>query len=204
MTYAQYQQLQAFAKKRITDKLAEIQPRAGNWVSVVGDGIAIEPPRQNEVIPRTDTWVIAVYGRVREQRVGEDWSDWFSWQLLAWAPRNRDQIQSSIGVSDLTFSYTTNEEGEVVFGRKIEVDFQVRVSKTEVFSIATIPVTPFEEAQYRYPIRLILEELDETDQVPTVVNTYELALRQNGQQQVFTPSEPNRVYRILPVAFRRL
>lgn len=204
MTYAQYQQLQVFAKKRIADKLAEIQPRAGNWVSVVGDGIAIEPPRQTEARVRTDTWVIAVYGRVREQRVGEDWSDWFSWQLLAWAPRNRDQIQGSIGVSDLTFSYTTNEEGEVVFGRKIEVDFQVRVSKTEVFSIATIPVTPFEEAQYRYPIRLILEELDETDQVPTVVNTYELALRQNGQQQVFTPSEPNRVYRILPVAFRRL
>jgi len=204
MTYAHYQQLQAFAKKRIADKLAEIQPRAGNWVSVVGDGIAIEPPRQNEARIRIDTWVIAVYRRFREQKVGEDWSDWFSWQLLAWAPRSSDQIQSSAGVNDLTFSYTTNEEGEVIFGRKIEVDFQVRVSKTEVFSTATIPVTPFEEAQYRYPIRLILEELDETDQVPTVVNTYELALRQNGQQQVFTPQEPDRFYRLRPTAFRRL
>lgn len=42
MTYDQYQQLYSAAKEQIADRVAKIQPRAGNGASVNGMGISIE------------------------------------------------------------------------------------------------------------------------------------------------------------------
>lgn len=203
MTYAHYQQLQAFAKKRIADKLAEIQPRAGNLVSVVGDGIAIEPPRPDPVITKTPTWVLALYTRYRIQPVNEEWGDWTSWNLAAWAPRDRP-FRDLSGQFAWFFFHQVNSEGDTVAGQNSEIDFQIRVSETNSIDGLTRPITPFEEAKYLYPVNLVIEESYGVAENRTVVKTYNLTLKQAGQRRTFTPYEPGKVYDIRTVAFQRL
>lgn len=200
MTYAQYQQLQAFAKKRIADKLAEIQPRAGNLVSVVGDGIAIEPPRPDPVIAKTPTWVLTLYTRYRAQRVNEEWGDWSSWSITAWEPRDRPFFN---GEPDWFFYRLINEGGETIVLRNLEIDFQIRISETDNFYGSIWPTTPFEEAKYLYPINLVVEEAVDLEN-RIVVKTYSLTLKQAGQKRIFTPYEPRKIYSVRPIAFQRL
>jgi hypothetical protein len=50
MTYDQYQQLYNAAKEQIADRVAKIQPRAGNGASVNGMGISIEVGMAEEVV----------------------------------------------------------------------------------------------------------------------------------------------------------
>jgi len=65
MKFSQYQQLIAAAKKQIAEKLAGIQPRGGNQVSVIGDGIAVELiDRGEQEPPPPETWEYYLFGTI--------------------------------------------------------------------------------------------------------------------------------------------
>jgi hypothetical protein len=63
MTYEQYKQLFDEATAQIADRVAKIQPRAGNRASVNGMGISIESVGEAEEEP-DETWRYVLLGRV--------------------------------------------------------------------------------------------------------------------------------------------
>jgi len=65
MKYDQYQQLYSEAKAQIADRVARIQPRAGNGASINGMGISIEVPAAQEdvgFVDLTQYYVLSWYG----------------------------------------------------------------------------------------------------------------------------------------------
>ena len=206
MTFAQYQQLQSFAKKRIADKLAEIQPRSGNLVSVLGDGISIELPiRSAEAEQVEERWVFVLYCRRRYINIGQGEYDteWSDWVVAAWAPRTSSTLLlSSFWEQTQFFNIIPDEEEAQPFGRSVEVDFQIRTSPRPYLG-GDWP--EFENAQYRSPIELTLEEYSaEYGVFIETVETYKIKLRRSGHQQTFNPSSPNTFYELRPTAFTRL
>lgn len=206
MTFAQYQQLQSFAKKRIADKLAEIQPRSGNLVSVLGDGISIELPiRSAEAEQAEEQWVFTLYCRRRYINIGQGEYDteWSDWVVAAWAPRTSSTLLlSSFWEQTEFFNIVPDEEEAQPFGRSVEVDFQIRTSPRLFFGGGW---PEFENAQYRSPIELTLDENIMEKGLPIeTVETYKIKLRRSGHQQTFNPSSPNTFYELRPTAFTRL
>jgi hypothetical protein len=63
MTYEQYKQLFDEATAQIADRVAKIQPRAGNRASVNGMGISIEPVGEAEEEP-DETWRYVLLGHL--------------------------------------------------------------------------------------------------------------------------------------------
>lgn len=206
MTFAQYQQLQGFARKLIADKIAAIQPRAGNAVSVIGDGISIEPPlRRASDEPAEERWVFTLYCRRRYINIGQGEYDkeWSDWVVAAWAPRtNPVLLQSFFWEQTEFFNIVPDEEEAQPFGRSVEVDFQIRTSPRP-FPGGGWP--EFENAQYRSPIEITLDEnVMENGVIKETVDTYKIKLRRSGHQQVFEPDSPNTFYELRPTAFQRL
>lgn len=66
MTYEQYKQLFDEATAQIADRVAKIQPRAGNRASVNGMGISIEPFSE-EPEREAETWLVTLRARVEGQ-----------------------------------------------------------------------------------------------------------------------------------------
>lgn len=66
MTYDQYQEIYNAAKAQIADRVAKIQPRAGNRASVNGMGISIEPSVDDDVVEE-ETWLVTLNARVEGQ-----------------------------------------------------------------------------------------------------------------------------------------
>lgn len=65
MTYDHYLALQAEAKRLISAGVASVQPRGGNNVSVIVDGIAIDqPPRYETREPSEQTWQYVIFGTI--------------------------------------------------------------------------------------------------------------------------------------------
>lgn len=210
MTFAQYQQLQSFAKKRIADKLAEIQPRSGNLVSVLGDGISIELPIPSAADEQAeDQWVFVLYYRRRYINIGQGDFDteWSDWDVAAWAPRTSSGLlPGGFFTQDSTFFNLVpdddDEPGAQPFGRSVEMDFQIRTSPRP-YPGGGWP--EFENAQYRAPLELTLEEYSELNGIfIETIKTYKIKLRRSGHQQTFNPSSPNTYYRLRPTAFTRL
>lgn len=203
MTFAQYQQLQGFARKMIADKIAAIQPRAGNLFSVVGDGIAVELPKDSTVDEQAEErWVFTLYCRRRYINIGQGEYDteWSDWVVAAWAPRTNSAILStSFWEQTSFFNVIPDEEEAQPFGRSVEVDFQIRTSPRP-FPGGGWP--SFEDAEYRSPIELTLEEYNVENS--DVIETYKIKLRRSGHQQTFNPSSPNTFYELRPTAFTRL
>lgn len=203
MTFSQYQRLQGFARKLIADKIASIQPRAGNLVSVIGDGIAIEPPLRSTADEQAEErWVFTLYCRRRYINIGQGEYDpnWSDWVVAAWAPRVTSTILlTSFWEQTGFFNIIPDEEEAQPFGRSVEVDFQIRTSPRP-YPGGGWP--EFENAQYRSPIELILEEYKVENS--EVVETYKIKLRRSGHQQTFSPSSPNIFYELRPTAFTRL
>lgn len=63
MTYDQYQEIYNAAKAQIADRVAKIQPRAGNRASVNGMGISIEPAVDDDEAEE-DTWRYVLLGQL--------------------------------------------------------------------------------------------------------------------------------------------
>lgn len=208
MTFAQYQQLQGFARKLIADKIASIQPRAGNLVSVIGDGISIELPIPSAADEEAeDQWVFTLYCRRRYINIGQGEYDteWSDWDVAAWAPRTSFSgilPQSYFWEQTEFFNIISDEEEAQPFGRSVEVDFQIRTSPRP-YPGGGWP--EFENAQYRSPIELTLDENIMEKGLPIeTVETYKIKLRRSGHQQTFNPSSPNTFYELRPTAFTRL
>lgn len=203
MTFSQYQQLQGFARKMIADKIAAIQPRAGNLFSVVGDGIAVELPKDSTVDEQAEErWVFTLYCRRRYINIGQGEYDteWSDWVVAAWAPRTNSTILStSFWEQTSFFNVIPDEEEAQPFGRSVEVDFQIRTSPRP-FPGGGWP--SFEDAEYRSPIELTLEEYNVEN--AEVIETYKIKLRRSGHQQTFNPETPNTFYELRPTAFTRL
>jgi hypothetical protein len=207
MTFSQYQQLQGFARKMIADKIAAIQPRAGNLFSVVGDGIAVELPKDSTVEEQAEErWVFVLYYRFRYINIGQrvGGTEWSDWDVAAWAPRRPRRFsglfQNSFFSQNATFfNIFLDDEGSESFGRSVEVDFQIRTAPRP-FGFPS-----FEDAEYRSPIELTLDEnIDENGIFIETVETYKIKLRRSGHQQTFKPKEPNTFYELRPTAFTRL
>jgi len=201
MTFSQYQQLQGFARKMIADKIAAIQPRAGNLFSVVGDGIAVELPKDSTVEEQAEErWVFTLYCRRRYINIGQGEYDteWSDWDVAAWAPRTGTVrlFPSSFWEQTEFFNVIPDEEEAQPFGRSVEVDFQIRTAPRP-FGFPS-----FEDAEYRSPIELTLEEYNVEN--AEVIETYKIKLRRSGHQQTFNPKEPNTFYELRPTAFTRL
>jgi hypothetical protein len=206
MTFSQYQQLQGFARKMIADKIAAIQPRAGNLFSVVGDGIAVELPKDSTVDEQTEErWVFTLYCRRRYINIGQGEYDteWSDWVVAAWAPRTNSAILStSFWEQTSFFNVIPDEEEAQPFGRSVEVDFQIRTSPRP-FPGGGWP--SFEDAEYRSPIELTLDEnIMEQGRPIETVETYKIKLHRSGHQQTFNPETPNTFYELRPTAFTRL
>jgi hypothetical protein len=207
MTFSQYQQLQGFARKMIADKIAAIQPRAGNLFSVVGDGIAVELPKDSTAEePAEERWVFVLYGRRRYINIGlgEYDTEWSDWDVAAWAPRTSSGLLLSGLFWQETefFNVIPDEEEAQPFGRSVEVDFQIRTSPRP-FPGGGWP--SFEDAEYRSPIELTLDEnIMEQGRPIETVETYKIKLRRSGHQQTFNPETPNTFYELRPTAFTRL
>lgn len=204
MTFAQYQQLQGFARKLIADKIASIQPRAGNLVSVIGDGISIELPIPSAADEEAEErWVFTLYCRLRYINIGQGEYDteWSDWVVAAWAPRTSSGLllQSFFWQQTEFFNIIPDEEEAQPFGRSVEVDFQIRTSPRP-YPGGGWP--EFENAQYRSPIELTLEEYNVENS--DVIETYKIKLRRSGHQQTFNPRSPNTFYELRPTAFTRL
>jgi hypothetical protein len=205
MTFSQYQQLQGFARKMIADKIAAIQPRAGNLFSVVGDGIAVELPKDSTVEEQAEErWVFVLYGRRRYINIGlgeydNEWSDWYA---AAWAPRKGSGLLLISGLfwqETSFFNIFLDDEGSESFGRSVEVDFQIRTADGRK------GWPSFEDAEYRSPIELTLEEYSQLNGIfIETIETYKIKLRRSGHQQTFKPETPNTFYELRPTAFTRL
>jgi len=192
----------------IADKIAAIQPRAGNLFSVVGDGIAVELPKVSTVEEQAEErWVFTLYCRRRFINIGQGVSDteWSDWDVAAWAPRTGTVrlFPSSFWEQTGFFNVIPDEEEAQPFGRSVEVDFQIRTSPRPFPGGGGWP--SFEDAEYRSPIELTLDEnIYENGILKDTVETYKIKLRRSGHQQTFNPETPNTFYELRPTAFTRL
>jgi hypothetical protein len=95
MTYEQYKQLFDEATAQIADRVAKIQPRAGNRASVNGMGISIEPFSE-EHESEAETWTFALLCKTEQySTVGEEEPDYdprpYVWlETAAYQPRGTD------------------------------------------------------------------------------------------------------------------
>lgn len=61
MTYDHYTQLRSMAERQIARRVAALQPRAGNNVSIIGDGISIDPiVREGDDVRAEPRWVFVI------------------------------------------------------------------------------------------------------------------------------------------------
>lgn len=195
MTFAHYQQLQAAARKQIADKLAAIQPRGGNQVSVIGEGIAIEIPRE-EGEPATPTWELVIYARVRQIGFGSSPStDWSEYSEAAGVFRLNNLFWKNSFWDSTQFFHSTDEEDPEFepFGRDVEIELQVRTT-----SQGATTTTPFDEAIYRIPVSITVDTVIQSS--GEVVDSRDFALYRDGATHTYTPPEDNIIYALNPTA----
>jgi hypothetical protein len=186
MTFAHYQQLQAAAKKMIAEKIASIQPRGGNQVSVVGDGIAIESIPRDEGARRADTWEYVIYGTIKTTY--DDESSLFGPALAGYAPRAGGGTEYQ-WVDDAVFVRNTQ-----VFTN----DLHTQEAKV-TYNITTTKDTQRQEFEakgiYRGGLKLICLFFEESDiGGVTPIREYNLLVGRNGDSVRLTAPESDKLY----------
>lgn len=191
MTFSQYQQLIAAAKKQIANKLDALQPRGGNQVSVIVDGIAVELIDRSEQDPAPDTWEYYVYGTIVEEGVGTILNNHEAARIAR--PNN-----------------TVLPDG--FFEQETEVANLPSAGISRVKRV-TYYVTTFERRSqgfangiYRGGLRLTCEfyQVGATDADDVVVRDYVLLVGRNGASVTLTPPEENKFYRLRIRSVERL
>lgn len=192
MTFSQYQQLVAAAKKQIAEKVAALQPRAGNQVSVIGDGIAVElinRGEDTELAP--DTWEYYIYGTIK--LVGGE-------TILEGHEAARIARPSSAVLSDGFFQQETQVSN-------VGNPPVLRVKKITYF-VTTLERRSqgFANGIYRGGLKLKCEfyQVGATEADDVVVRDYTLNVGRNGDSVTLTPPEENKFYRLRIRSVERL
>lgn len=195
MTWEQYLQWQTAMRNHIGKRQAERRLAGGSNVIVNGRMISIMvSPEELERAAEEPVWKIVVYGRIRVIGIGALPSqDWTEWSGCCGILRATGALWSNaFWEGTQQFYITESEDPEFEpFGRGVELDLQVRSS---VQAGPGITPTPFEQALYRVPVRLTLEEA--ADDV--VFRNHTFDLRRSGQRQTFMPEESNVFYTLSP------
>ena len=190
MTFSQYQQLVAAAKKQIAEKVASIQPRGGNQVSVIGDGIAVERiDRGEDEEPPPETWEYVIYGTITTEETGEV----FGPHIAARIAR-----PSSAVLNDGFFEQETQ-----VFSLPAT---PLTVTKKVKYFVTTTRQRSddFETGVYRGGLRLTCEFFEDDGAQETFVRDYTLNVNRNGDSVTLIPPEPNKTYNLRISAAERL
>ena len=191
MTFSQYQQLIAAAKRRIAEKLDAIQPRGGNQVSVIVDGIAVELIDRAEQDPAPETWEYYIYGTIVEEGVGT---------ILEDHEAARIARPSSTVVSDSLFE----QETEVADIPSAGISKVKRVT----YYVTTLESRSqgFANGIYRGGLKLNCEfyQVGATEADDVVVRDYVLLVGRNGASVTLTPPGENKFYRLRIRSVERL
>lgn len=181
MKFSQYQQLVAAAKKQIAEKVAAIQPRAGNQVSVIGDGIAVELINREQQEQTPDTWEYYVYGTIQQG--------------------------SEIILQDYEAARIVRPSSAVVVSGFFEQETEVSTltgSKRVTYYVTTLESQSqgFASGIYRGGLKLFCEFY----QVGTseIVREYVLNVGRNGDSATLTAPEENKFYRLRIKSVERL
>jgi hypothetical protein len=192
MTFSQYQQLVAAAKKQIAEKVAAIQPRGGNQVSVIGDGIAVEViDRGEDEEPPPETWEYYIYGTIK--LVGGE-------TIL----EDHEAARIARPSGFIAASGFFEQETEV---SNAGVPPVLRVKKVTYY-VTTLELRPqgFDNGVYRGGLRLTCEffQVGQTDAEDVVIREYTLNVGRNGDSVTLTPPEENEFYRLRIKSVERL
>lgn len=190
MTFSQYQQLVAAAKKQIAEKVAALQPRGGNQVSVIGDGIAVELiDRGEDEEPPPETWEYVIYGTITTEETGE-----------IWGPRLAGRIPRSSGTVDNDGFF---EQQTQVFSLPAT---PLTVTKKVKYFVTTTQQRSddFEAGIYRGGLKLTCEFFEDDDIQKIFVRNYTLNVGRNGDSVTLIPPEENKNYYLTISAVERL
>jgi hypothetical protein len=193
MTFSQYQQLVAAAKKQIAEKVASIQPRGGNQVSVIGDGIAVERiDRGEDEEPPPETWEYVIYGTITTEETGEV----FGPHIAARIAR-----PSSAVLNDGFFEQETQ-----VFSLPATPLTVTKKVKYFVTTLERDAVTSegYPKGIYRGGLKLTCEFFEDGGTQKTFVRNYTLNVNRNGDSVTLIPPEPNKAYNLTISAAERL
>lgn len=151
MTFAQYQQWQATAQSRIQQRLAELEPRGGNGCTVLGNSIALEPPRRVAQERAPETWIVGIFITVESLSLPDGEGHTTPRALAGFVTRLQNEIVPG-------FAQNTYYWQDTQFFRFPHEDYtnERRVSvKLEVGTFE--PVYPPGRDTYRFPVEVTLD-----------------------------------------------
>lgn len=192
MTFSQYQQLVAAAKKQIAEKVAALQPRAGNQVSVIGDGIAVELiNRGEEAEPAPDTWEYYIYGTIVEIGAGTILEDYEAARIArpSGSVLNSEFFEQKTEVANLPTA-------EILRVKRVTYQVTTLERRSQGFA----------NGIYRGGLKLKCEfyQVGATEADDVVVRDYTLNVGRNGDSVTLTPPEENKFYRLRIRSVERL
>ena len=164
MTHDHYTQLRNMAERQIARRVAALQPRAGNNVSIIGDGISVDPIiRDGDEVQTPPTWLFVILAVITVD------------QTTTSLPEDTGLFVAGIVTSNSLVADQSNFQGisQVVnftpgiLYRRITTTLYASTLYPEQIPNSTIyPPEPLTDTGiYRGPLRITLELVDTLDVV---------------------------------------
>ena len=181
ITYEQYQEIYNAAKAQIADRVAKIQPRAGNRASVNGMGISIEPA-EPPFEPAEETWRYVLLGQVVGSTTISGAFD-VGPENAAVAFRDGTVISTSFWQETQLFNMVPDEGAD--YSRSYTL-FLTSASVNEDSS----------EGEFKFPTKVTLELYPtDDDGLPLdPVAEYDFYVGYDGDSRAFVAPAPNVIY----------
>ena len=182
MTREQVDQLFEHADDCIRRVLARLDVQGGPGVNVNGNLISVAMPEVIDAPRPAETWVLGIYAilTVTHSVTGEDVQPL---RLAArWLVNTTGAILPTYMWSGTQIFETVpeDEESEPV-SRSVRLEFFARSFEPSVPGASE----DFENAIYRYPVQLVIEEVPDGQAV--IVESYDLTVRRAGVSRTFLP-----------------
>lgn len=184
MTREQVDQLFEHADDCIRRALARLDVQGGPGVNVNGNLISVDMPEVIDEPRPEETWVLGIYAilTVTHSVTGEDVQPL---RLAArWLVNTTGAILPTSIWSDTQIFETVpeDEESEPV-SRSVRLEFFARSFEPSVPGASE----DFENAIYRYPVQLVIEEVLDQPGPAVIVESYDLTVRRAGVSRTFLP-----------------
>ncbi len=191
MTREQVDQLLEHADDCIRRALARLDVQGGPGVTVQGNLISVDMPEVIDAPRPAETWVLGLYASLisTSSLTGETEEPL---QLAAYVVRATGHLMTtSIWEHSQIIQATPEGEESVPYTRSVLMEFFARTYEPGESA-------DFEGAIYRFPVRIIIEEVEDTPgSDPVVVREHDLTVPRTGVSKNFLPGgEQNNILQL--------
>ena len=181
MTYARLEELRAIARGEIARLMAEVTPSSGRGVIVQSGLVTVQPDAQRVPEIPEEKWIQGLYIKLT---ISSSLSDEtvLPLGLAGHVGRSSGAVIASYVWDQTQIIQTQPDEGEA-YSRSFKMELESRTYEPGD--------SRFDKAIYRLPIRVTIEEIEDTlGPTGAVIRTHEITVGRAGATRTFAPSSP--------------